>query len=212
VTSSLIAAGLRSAVESALNLALSADPASQIALANLAGKTIALTITDINVRWCIHLNYPLVLLDTETSAANSQLTGRLQDFLGLSLKNSVSFSQTGVTHSGDIQLLNSCIHILKNLDLDLGSLVSEHLGPLSGALTDQIRQVGTQIKHTLTKMPPFIGDYLQHELQLTPSKPQIDAFTADIHELRSSVERLTARIERLNARLDTELLSQNPHV
>ncbi|HEY6530508.1 MAG TPA: SCP2 sterol-binding domain-containing protein [Cellvibrionaceae bacterium] len=212
MTSSLIAAGLRAAVESALNLALSADAASQRALTNLAGKSIALSITDINLRWCIHLNYPIVLLDTDSCEANSQLTGRLQDFLGLSLKNSVSFSQTGVTHSGDIQLLNSCIGLLKNLDLDLGSVVSEHLGPLSGALTDQIQQVGAQIKHILTKMPPFFGDYLQHELQLTPSKPQIDAFTADIHELRSNVERLAARIERLNARLDTELLSQNPHV
>lgn len=207
----LLGAGLRGALESALNSALSLDPASQRRLEDLAGKCVQIEITDLGLNWCLHLNYPLVLLEASGDTnANSHLTGKLQDFGGLALKGSVSLSQSGVSHTGDIGLLNTCINLFKHLELDWAGVVSERLGPLPGALADQLQQASGQLKHTLLKLPPFLGDYIQNELQLVPSKPQLDVFSQDIHELRSRTDRLTARIERLNARLDQE--RQNPHV
>ncbi|MEY4591081.1 MAG: hypothetical protein RL497_3157 [Pseudomonadota bacterium] len=209
---SLVAASLRATLEAALNLALSADPASQQKLIGQAGKSIALNITDLNLNWCVHLNYPLIILETGNleggnTPANSLLTGRLQDFIGLSLKHSASLSHTGISHSGDIQLLNSSINLFKNLDIDLGEIISNALGPLSGALVDSALEVFLPIKHTLNKAPQFLGDYLQHEVQLIPSKNQLDAFTQDIHQLRSNTDRLSAKIQRLNTRLDQALHS-----
>ncbi|HMW70967.1 MAG TPA: SCP2 sterol-binding domain-containing protein [Cellvibrionaceae bacterium] len=207
----LIGAGLRSALEAALNSALSLDPASQRRLEDLAGKSVQLEITDLRLNWCLHLNYPLLLLEAGAeTAANSRLSGKLQDFVGLALKDSASLSHSGVSHAGDIQLLNTCIQLFKNLELDWAGVVSEHLGPLPGALVDQLYEACGTLKQTLAKLPPFLGDYVQNELQLVPSKPQLDLFTQDIHELRSRADRLTARIERLDARLDQE--RQKPHV
>lgn len=201
----LLGAGLRSALEAALNSALSLDPASQRRLEDLAGKSVQIEITDLRLNWCLHLNYPLVLLEVGAeTAANSRLSGKLQDFLGLAVKDSVSLGHSGVSHSGDIQLLNTCIQLFKNLELDWASLVSERFGPLPGAFVDQLQGASQQLKQTLAKLPPFLGDYVQNELQLVPSKPELDLFTQDIHELRSSVDRLSARIERLSARLDQE--------
>ena len=185
--------------------ALRSDPASQQRLVNLAGKSVHLSISDLQLDWCIHLNYPLVLLDADAAAAasaNSHLTGSLADFIGLGLKDTHSLNGSGVVHTGDIQLLNACLKLFKQLDLDLAGLVSQELGPLAGALVDQLKQLGEQAQQTLNKMPPFIGDYVQHELQLVPSAAQLDLFTQDIHDLRSRTDRLAARIERLNARLD----------
>lgn len=201
----VIGAGLRAALEGALNTALRSDPASQQRLVNLAGKSVHLSITDLKLDWCIHLNYPLVLLDADAAAAasaNSHLAGSLADFIGLGLKDTHSLNGSGVVHTGDIQLLNACLNLFKQLDLDLAGLVSQELGPLAGALVDQLKQLGDQAQQTLSKMPPFIGDYVQHELQLVPSAAQLDLFTQDIHDLRSRADRLAARIERLNARLD----------
>ncbi len=204
-------AGLRAALESALNAALTTDPASQRRLENLAGKSVQIEITDLGLNWCLYLNYPLVLLEAGPDTnANSHLCGPLQDFLGLALKDSVSLSHSGVSHAGDIQLLNTCISLFKQVELDWAGVVSERLGPLPGALADQVQQASGQLKQTLLKLPPFLGDYVQNELQLVPSKPRLDVFTQDIHELRSRTDRLTARIERLNARLDQE--RQQPHV
>jgi ubiquinone biosynthesis accessory factor UbiJ len=212
VSNSLAAASLRLAVEASINLALQADPACQLKLQALAGKSIALHITDMNLRWCVYLNYPLVLLDAGDTPADSQLAGRLQDFIGVSVKPGANFSQTGISHSGDIQLLNTCLQLMKSLDLDVGALISAQAGPLAGALSDQLGAVFTHVNTTLAKAPLFIGDYLQHELQLIPSKHHIDAFTADIHLLRSATDRLNAHIERFNARLDQALHSLPPHV
>lgn len=215
---SLIGAAVRSAVEASLNLALRADPASVLKLRSLAGKSIALHITDLNLHWCVYLNDPLVLMAIESqdhpsdkpTQGDSQLTGTLQDFIGLGLKRAVSFSQTGITHSGDIQLLNTCLRIAQNLDLDIGGAISQQLGPLAGAAWDRLSQAAGQVNKNLAKAPVMFGDYLQHELQLMPSQSQLDGFTADVHVLRSAADRLAARIERLNSRLTHANLP--PHV
>lgn len=212
MSDSLAVAGLRSVVEASLNVALQADPSSQLKLQALAGKSIALNITDLKLRWCVHLNYPLILLAAGDAPVDSELTGSLQDFIGLGLKQATSFNQTGISHSGDIQLLNTCLQLMKTLDLDVGALITTQAGPLAGSLADQLGNVFTHLNSTLAKAPVFIGDYVQHELQLIPSKNHIDGFTADIHQLRSATDRLNARLERLNARLDQTLQSLTPHV
>lgn len=211
---SLFGAAVRSAVETSLNLALRADPASQLNFKALAGKSIAVHIKDLDLHWCVFLNDPLVLMaispNGETPAGDSQLSGNLQDFIGLGLKRTASFSQTGITHSGDIQLLNSCLRIAQNLDLDIGGAISKQLGPLAGAAWDRLSQTATEINNNLAKAPVMFGDYLQHELQLIPGPGQLEGFTADVHLLRSAADRLAARIERLNARLNQANLP--PHV
>jgi len=53
------------------------------------------------------------------------------------------------------------------------------------------------IMSTRGKLREDIGEYLQEEVRLLPSRNEIEAFMDDVSKTRSDVDRLEARIQRL---------------
>lgn len=187
----------RSALEAAINALLRLDPASQLALKQLAGKRLKITSSQPAVSVLVVLDYPLSLLDGQDWSADSELTGTAQDLIGLLHKPTHSLAGTGVTHRGDMGLLQALVQLAKQLDLDWGQLLAQACGPVVGPMLQQLLAKPLQYAQSQWQhLPPLLGDYLQHELQLVPGAEEIRAFGDEVQTLREATDRLAARLER----------------
>jgi len=94
---------------------------------------------------------------------------------------------------------------LDELDIDweeqlagiTGDMVAHQLG-------NTMRSAGNWLRQGRTTLEQDLGEYLQEELRVVPTRIEIENFIADVDQLRMDLERLEARIRRLGATGDSQ--------
>ena len=186
------------ALEVALNQALKLDPATAMALEGLAGKRLGIALSGPAFTACIHLGYPLYISALANSAPHCSLSGSLEAFIRLLQHPSPSLAHTGVTQTGDAALLGQVFALFKQRDIDWEAPLVSLLGPVMGhGLAQILRKHLGPVPANAEKAAAFLGDYLMHERQFTPSAPELECFYQEIDALHAQCERLAARVALL---------------
>ncbi|KTC64629.1 Protein YigP (plasmid) [Legionella adelaidensis] len=198
------------ALQKAINKAIGLDEKMPAKLASLAGKTIEIIITPLNVSFYLTFTstgielLPESINPADTVIRSSPLGLIRLSFLPASKVRSLFNDQ--ITISGDVELGQRIKKIFDEIDIDweghlahfTGDVVAYQIGSLIRGGNAIKERLSNSLKHSMT-------EYLQEELQLFPPREEIEDFFKEIDELSLRVERLKAQFEKMEWRKDNEI-------
>jgi ubiquinone biosynthesis protein UbiJ len=204
-------------IESTINTALRYDPSSKQKIANIP-DILAIQITAPNMTLYFHgQDDGISVLSYCEQTVTTQLSGSILSLANL-LRQPTSLANSGVQLSGSVALLQQWQTIFENLDIDwedaLGQLlgnnvVSDALAPFATNYVKQSVQWASQQQQEHQRL---IAEYLPEELNVVPSKPEVEDFIQQVGDVRSYTDRLAARIHLLKSQLSKKPISKTqPH-
>ena len=174
----------------------------------LDGRTIALELRGFDLVVCLRVADGRVsVLPEPDTEADTTLRGTPLGFarLGLGGDSATTLFSGDVSISGDVEAGQAFKAVLDELDIDweeqlagiTGDMVAHQLGNVA-------RSAGSWLRQGRTTLEQDLGEYLQEELRVVPTRIEIENFIADVDRLRMDLERLEARIRRLGITGDSQ--------
>ncbi len=191
-----ITAGL----EKAINTYLSMDPDALAALGQLESKVVAVDVEGTGIRvFCLPHRSGITLLSQYMGEPNTTITGRPIALLKLMTQDSSEVMFGGeVRISGDVETGQRFKRILDKMDIDW----EEHLSRLTGDTVAHqtghlLREINQWWQNSREQLAANSREYLQDEIQINPTREEIEQFYSQIEKLRDDVARLTVRLAQL---------------
>ncbi|MGA7964565.1 MAG: hypothetical protein WCB49_01455 [Gammaproteobacteria bacterium] len=181
-------------VSSILNGALTVDPVARTALGELAGRRIALHISDFALTVVAHITAQGIDLSGPVEAPDAEVTGTLAQLAAAGR----SGSPKGLSVSGDAELVHGLSRTMarlpgaawERLSQTIGDVPARGLERLGGEMLSVFRDTRERLSGTL-------AEYLQYEVRAVASRAELDDFLSSVDRLRDDTERLVKRFERL---------------
>lgn len=201
-SASMIPVALLAGLEEAVNALVALDPDTQRRLDAITGRVIALDLLGLGL--CVYVvphAHGIRLAPTHDGTSDVTLRGAPLALLAARNEPGGGLFGAGVTVEGDTELAQRLRRILDGLDIDW----EEQLSRLTGDVV--AHQVGNAVRglfafgrQALERFAHNAGDYVTEELELTPTRPEVDDLLAAVDGLRDDVERLAARVDLLSRR------------
>ncbi|MDD5275779.1 MAG: SCP2 sterol-binding domain-containing protein [Methylovulum sp.] len=188
-------------LETALREYLALDKNSDVFLAPLQDKVIAVTLTPFNetVYLCPTPD-SIQLLDQYPNQPDTYLTGSLPalGLMGLSSKPMRSLFSGDVKIEGDLQTGRKFQELFAKLDINLEGKLARYTGERVAHNISQFFRSGQSWgKESIDTFALNASEFLQEETRELPPAPEMDIFYRQVDELRTDFDRLCSRIERL---------------
>lgn len=195
-----IAAGLETVLDSVLRL----DPDTQVRLAGLDGKVIAIEPKGLGLTlYLLPGVHGVRVLDQYAGEPTVHIRGA-----PLALARHWRGRGAGgddIVIEGDAAVGREFQAALARLDIDWEESLSRLLGDAAahqiGRFWREFQAWGRRTGHLLGRNG---GEYLQRELQVVPPRQAVEHFLGAVDTLREDVDRLAARVERLRRWLATD--------
>jgi ubiquinone biosynthesis protein UbiJ len=118
--------------------------------------------------------------------------------LGLSRRREDELFGGEVQVEGQTDLAQELGELLGGIEVDWEEQLSRLVGdPVAHQVGSGLRSAGRWGRHSAETLTQNLGEYLQEEARLLPSRNEVAAFLDDVDRLRDDVERLAARIARI---------------
>ncbi len=190
-----------SGAESLINRALEYDPATRIHLQQLDGKVMAVEITAPPLSMFIACRGEKISLHSEwDETADVSLKGNVIALAGLALKgeNQGAVAGSGVEVRGNLDVLQKLKNILGNLDVDWEAALAGLVGDIPAHMLAQgVRSAYRWQLDARRRVTDVAVNFVRDEAMLTPSRPEVEQFTAQVRHLATDVDRLAARVNRI---------------
>ena len=194
-------AGLNAALAAAINGWLGLDPAARSRLSVIDGRIIALHLQVLEQTVMLRVNGDRINvvhapdLQPDTVLHGTPL-GMLQLGLGSDTAGTLFSGEVEIT--GDVETGQAFKAMLDEMDIDWEEQLSRVTGDvLAHQLGNLARRAGDWLHHGRTTLQQDVGEYLQEESRVLPSRIEIENFIADVSSTAMAVERLEARLQRL---------------
>ena len=212
---SLIPAFLTEQLERAANRALYYAPVTRLQLTKLKGKSLAIELQ--------RPHFPLLMVVGKRSlsfqnhwetAADVTVRGpavALLRQIGSPDIGPAELMQLGIEVEGDQQLAQQFLQVIRDLDLDLESVLGDLIGDVAAHQISDLARVGfgwlrTTASTVLNQSRHLLAE--EKEWVLSPRKFQ--RFQRDVEDLRADTDRLQARIQRLHQSLNPAATNHEP--
>lgn len=187
-------------LETAVNQWLALDPDALARFALCYGKVIAVDIQGTGLTlYCLPAASGIALMTQYAGKPDTTLSGRPVALFKLASGDSAKVMLDGeVTIRGDVDTGQAFKRAMDQMDIDW----EEHLSRLTGdVIAHKAGQLFREFSHWWTNSSSrFAGnmrEYIQDEVQLTPTRAETEQLYQDIETLRDDLARLGARISRL---------------
>ncbi len=198
-------ASLLTGLEAALNRYLRLDPDAMARMAALQPRSIAIELTPLQLTlYVVPAEDGVRLRSQLDTGPDTILRGTPLGLAQLALgsQSGKTLFSGSVTIEGDVETGQSFKAILDEMDIDweeqlsrlTGDVIAHQLGNTARSSVGILRHA----RHTLER---DVGEYLQEELQVLPTRIETENFSADVSRLGMDTDRLAARITRLQLRL-----------
>ncbi|MDH3900289.1 MAG: SCP2 sterol-binding domain-containing protein [Gammaproteobacteria bacterium] len=195
-------------LESAFNRYLAMDPDARTRLEPLDDRTIALELRGFDLVICLQIKAGRVtVLPDPVTEPDTTLRGTPLGFarLGFGDDSVTTLFSGDVSITGDVETGQAFKAVLDELDIDweeqlagiTGDIVAHQLG-------NAARSTGNWLRQGRNTLAQDMGEYLQEELRVLPTRIEIENFIGDVDRLHMDLERLDARIRRLRASQDVQ--------
>ncbi|EKD72385.1 MAG: hypothetical protein ACD_45C00688G0004 [uncultured bacterium] len=189
-------------IENALNSYLALDPESAARIASLQNKTITIELRNTPFQFQLVFGDDKVKIRWDNfSDPDMTIKGTPFSLLHMSMapeEQRQRFFADDVMVEGDMELAQPVLAILNELDIDWEEQLSHWIGDVSahhvGRVVQETKNFSTRLQQTFMRN---ISEYLQEEINLTPSPEALRDFFYDVDKLREQVDRLEIRTERL---------------
>lgn len=187
-----------SALESAANKALQYDPATRQRLAQLQSQSLAVEITELSLKLCVHFESDGLRLSAFSDNPTTKLRGSLPGLLKLAVVERSTPAEAKIEITGDSGLLIEVKAILADLELDWEEILVEGLGDVAGhQLAVFLRKQVNWIRERESSARRLVSEFLTEELRAIPTPSEVDYFNQQVDQLHLSADRLTARFDAL---------------
>ena len=201
----MLHAALLTSLEAAMNALLQSDPVTCKALERITGKVIRIEASDLQQSvYIIPFNAGVQLQGHNEGDADTTLSGSSSHLLQLinSDNKAEHFFGNGITVSGDTSLANKFQQLLGEVQIDWQALLAECVGDLPAhQLSVLTKNQFSFFRRLSNSFSENIHEYIQEEAQLLPTRPEAEAFMAEVDHLKDRAERLAARISALAKKL-----------
>jgi len=103
--------------------------------------------------------------------------------------------------SGQINSAKKLQSFAQSLKIDWQEPLAQLFGdPIGHSLASGIQGFAGWLKSSLSQAPLNLGEYLQEEVQMTPSRFEQAHFSDQVDQLRSRLDRLNARFQRIQSK------------
>lgn len=208
-----LTAAATATLEASINTALGYDPASRLALQQLAGQSLAIEISQPKLQLCLLFDTDQVRV-AHTSAhldegPTTLLRGSLPALLQLAIGDNTTLADSGVEAFGSTALLTSVQQIARNLDIDWEDMLCTWLGDVIGhQAAEQIRHRVGWTRNRLGSARRLLEEFLTEELRSTPTQVELNNFSQEVDKLRFGLDRAEARLRKLKQQLSAHHKSQ----
>ncbi len=188
---------LAAAMERALNQALSTDPEAARRMEALEGRCLQLDLRGLGIDLYFSGQTDRLQILAETDAApDTIIRGSPGALLAMAVPDWFG-SGSGVRIEGDAGAAQALEKLLRRLDPDWEGLLTEQLGEVLG------HQVWRMLRDSVyggRRLAGVAGDqfghYLREESGLLVTRPEFQALSRDVDELREAVDRLELNLRR----------------
>jgi ubiquinone biosynthesis protein UbiJ len=196
-------AGVISGLESVINRYLRLDPDSAARMATLSGRCIGIELRGLDLKLFI---YPgeqgIQLKDHIDAAADTILRGTPLGMarLGLGKNTEKTLFSGAVSIDGDVETGQAFKAILDAMDIDWEEQLSRLTGDvIAHQLANTAKRASKVFGDSRRTLEKDIGEYLQEELRVLPSRIEAENFSAAVTRINIDTDRLAARVKRLQA-------------
>ena len=202
-------AGAIAGLEAVINRYLRLDPDIGPRLAALSGRCIAIDLRGLDLTLFIFPDEQgIQLKDHIEGEADTVLRGTPLGMaqLGLGGNTEKTLFSGEVIIEGDVETGQAFKGILDGLDIDWEEQLSRLTGDvIAHQLGNSTRLARRVFRHGLATLEEDLGEYLQEELRVLPSRIETENFSADVTRLSMDIDRLAARLKRLQTQTDKRL-------
>lgn len=195
-----------SGLEALINRYLRLDPDIGPRLAALSGSCIGIELRGLDMTLFIFPDeHGIQLKDKIEGEADTVLRGTPLGMLRLGLGGNTekTLFSGDVVIEGDVETGQAFKAILDGLDIDWEEQLSGLTGDvIAHQLGNSARRGRQAFRHGLASLEKNIGEYLQEELRVLPTRIETENFCADVTRISMDVERISARLKRLHAPSD----------
>ncbi len=189
-------------LEATINKALQYDPATRQKLHALAGKSLAVEITEFKLLLCINFDADMVRLSSNADDATTRLVGSLPGLINLAISDRVNLADSDVQAWGNTALLADVKTIASDLDLDWEEAINDWLGDLLGhQVAEKLRFQLGWLKQRGKSGKRLISEFITEELRAVPSESEVKFFSEQVDHLRLATDRFSARFDQLKQKL-----------
>jgi len=194
-------AGFIAGLEAVINRYLSLDPDTGARMAALSGHCIGIDLQGPDLQLFIHPGqHGIQLSDHIDAEPDTVLHGTPLGMarLGLGQGTEKTLFSGAVNITGDVETGQAFKAVLDAMDIDW----EEHLSTLTGdviahQLGNMAKRTGQAIRYSRDTLEKDIGEYLQEELRMLPTRIETENFSAAVTRISIDADRLDARIKRL---------------
>jgi ubiquinone biosynthesis protein UbiJ len=194
-------ASLLAGLEAALNRYLRLDPDAMTRMAALQQRSIAIELMPLQLTlYVVPGENGLRLRSQLENAPDTVLRGTPLGLaqLGLGSQGGKTLFSGSVTIEGDVETGQAFKAILDDMDIDWEEQLSRLTGDVfAHQLGNTARRAAGVLRNGRHTLERDIGEYLQEELRVLPTRIETENFSADVSRLGMDTDRLAARIKRL---------------
>jgi ubiquinone biosynthesis protein UbiJ len=194
-------ASLLAGLEAVLNRYLRLDPDAMTRMAALQERSIAIELVPLQLTLYVVPGENGVQLRSQLdSGPDTVLRGTPLGLarLGLGSQNSKTLFSGSVTIEGDVETGQAFKAILDEMDIDWEEQLSRLTGDvIAHQFGNTARRAAGALREGRRTLERDIGEYLQEELRVLPTRVETENFCADVSRLGMDTDRLAARIRRL---------------
>ncbi|MGH8272321.1 MAG: ubiquinone biosynthesis accessory factor UbiJ [Gammaproteobacteria bacterium] len=178
----------------ALNAALAADPVALHMLGELAGRRIAVELSDLSLVVVVSIASDRIALGGPVADPEATVSGRLTSLLAAAR----SGTARGLNVAGDAELVQGLARVMGRLPGAIWERVARSIGDVPARGLERFSRTVLQIfGDTRDRFAESLAEYLQYEARVVAPRADVSDFLGEVDRLRSDVERLAKRVERL---------------
>jgi ubiquinone biosynthesis protein UbiJ len=200
---SRLPASLLAGLEAVLNRYLRLDPDAMARMAALQPRSIAIELTPLHLTlYVVPGENGIQLRSRLESGPDTVLRGTPLGLaqLGLGSQGGKALFSGNVVIEGDVETGQAFKAILDEMDIDWEEQLSRLTGDaIAHQLGNTARRAAGALRDGRRTLEQDLGEYLQEELRVLPTRIETENFTADVSRLVMDTDRLDARIRRLQA-------------
>jgi len=200
---SRLPASLLAGLEAVLNRYLRLDPDAMARMAALQPRSIAIELTPLHLTlYVVPGENGIQLRSRLESGPDTVLRGTPLGLaqLGLGSQGGKALFSGNVVIEGDVETGQAFKAILDEMDIDWEEQLSRLTGDaIAHQLGNTARRAAGALRDGRRTLEQDLGEYLQEELRVLPTRIETENFTADVSRLVMDTDRLAARIRRLQA-------------
>ena len=164
-------------------------------LEDINNKKIKINIVDIQQDVCIKIDENRIVLLEKLDDVDVEISSSFINFLFFILSKGSDTYSSKINISGDIETANKFNEILSKSS-ELRELIANYIGGENFAKIESVfSNVTSKLSDLVGDKQKDIKDYLIHDLEVLPSKKEIEKFLDEVDEVKSRTEKLMKKIK-----------------